>query len=161
VSPLPATADYYARTWSKAPDGTPQFGNDRDRANEHQVAALLEQSWRCSINSFGSLSPVDWYAERHGRLIGLLELKCRTHPKAKYPAAFLNVRKWLSLSWAAFGLCVPAILVVRFTDSTLWVPLNRIDAQKTVIGGCLRIVKSANDIEPIVMVPVASMRELK
>lgn len=73
---------------------------------------------------------------------------------------FLNVRKWLSLQFARTGLGVPAVFVVRWTDCVKWIDVSAIDASKFKIGGCNRIVKSRNDIEPVIEVSVSAMRFL-
>jgi hypothetical protein len=55
---------------------------------------------------------------------------------------------------------VPAVFVVRFTDQIKWISLADIDARLCMIGGCSRTVKSRNDIEPIIEVPIDQMRAL-
>jgi hypothetical protein len=57
-------------------------------------------------------------------------------------------------------LSVPAVFVVRFTDQIKWISLADIDARLCMIGGCSRTVKSRNDIEPIIEVPIDQMRAL-
>lgn len=151
---------YYDRSQITHLDGTPIFQTAEDQASEAYVAEVLASKWRCQIQSFGALSPVDWFAARDGRLVGVLELKSRGHPAAKYPTVFLNVRKWLALSLASIGLGCPAIFVVRFSDSIRWIPLIDIDAGAQRIGGCSRLVKSGNDIEPVIDVPILGMRKL-
>jgi len=152
---------YYDRQNVVHIDGTPIFQTREDQANEADVAALVSGHWDCRVRSFGALAPVDWYAERHGRLIGVLELKSRHHRREKYPGVFLNVRKWLALTMASMGLRVPAVFVVRFDDGVWWVPLTEVDASQHRIAGCSRIVKSVNDIEPVIYVHNEKFRELK
>jgi hypothetical protein len=152
---------YYDRTIATHLDGSPIFQNADDRRIEQEVANECAGAWDCTITSFGALSPVDWWAARDGRVIGVLELKARTHPITKYPTVFLSVRKWLSLQMASAGLLVPAILVVRFTDvGTRWVPLAEVDASKVRIGGGVRANKGRHDIEPLIDVPCSLLREL-
>lgn len=151
---------YYDRTASVHLDGTKIFQSEDDRRNEREVASAVEKAWRCRVVSFGALSPVDWFAERDGRLVSILELKSRTHPHDKYPTVFLNVRKWLALSLGAVGLGCPALFVVRFADGVYWVRLSDVDAGRNKVGGCSRFVKNANDVEPVIDVPVSSLRAL-
>jgi hypothetical protein len=151
---------YYDRETARHLDGTPIFVTSADEQSQEEVAGVLAAAWRCEIRSFGRLAPVDWFAVRDGRLIGLLELKTRTHAIATYPTVFLNLRKYLALVLGATGIGVPAIFVVRFTDGVLWQAVHAIDARQTRLGGCLRVVKSRNDIEPVIEVPVASMRRV-
>lgn len=158
VSP-PAT--YYDRASVTHVDGTRIFQTEEDRNHERAVAALLAKAWRCNIQQFGALSPVDWYAERNGRLVGVLELKSRPHASSRFPTVFLNVRKWLALSLASVGLGCPALFVVQLSDGVWWIPLSHIDATGCRIAGCMSIVKSGNDIEPIIEVPISALKPLR
>lgn len=151
---------YYDRAPAQHLDGTPIFKTAADESSEQHVAQLIESRWGCALHSFGRLSPVDWYAERDGRLVGLLELKTRSHKIGTYPTVFLNVRKYLALQLGAVGLGVPALFVVRWTDALRWVEVASVDASSSTIGGCLRVVKSRNDVEPVIEVPVGAMREV-
>lgn len=152
--------NYYDRREITHVDGTPIFQSAEDRSAEAEVAKEIEVAWGCTISRFGALSAVDWYAIRHGRLVGVLELKSRSHDLGKFSTVFLNVRKWLALSLASAGLGAPAVFVVRFTDCTRWVPLSDVDAGRMKIGGCVRRVKSDNDVEPVIEVGVEVLRPL-
>lgn len=134
-------------------DGSHVFQNDDDRAAEESVAAIVSRAWRCEIHHFGALSPIDWYATRYGRIVGLLELKSRSHDIAKYPTVFFTARKWLALQLGVVGFAVPGIFVVRFTDALMWVPLAVIDARSLRLSG-------SPAREPIIDVPTSSLRTL-
>jgi hypothetical protein len=151
---------YYQRQRITHLDGTSIFQNEVDRQNEEEIAALLSDTWQCQICPFGALTTVDWYALRHGRLVGVLELKSRSHEFSKYPTVFLNFRKWIALQIASIGHGCPGIFVVRFTDGVRWCPLSEIDARRMRIGGCTERVKSCNDIEPVIEVPFYVMKRL-
>lgn len=139
-------------------DGTRIFQSAEDRRNEDAVARVLEQHWSCEVNHFGALSPIDWYATRRGRIVGVLELKSPDRAAGLY--AWLNVRKWLALTLAQAGLGVPALFVVKFTDALCWIPLSEIDASHVVIAGRTDRKQSDSTIEPIIKVSVALMRRL-
>lgn len=153
-------SDYYSRNEAIHLDGTPIFKSQEDEKNENEISSLLENAWGCTLGSFGKLSAIDWYAVKNGRLVGLLELKSRTHESTKFPTVFLNVRKWLALALASNGLGTPAIFVVRFTDCVKYIFLQDIDATKIKIGGLTSIKKSRNDIEPLIEVDISKMRSL-
>ena len=152
--------NYYERQNVVHLDGTHVFQTDEDRNTEAAVAAEIASKWDCEIVRFGALSPIDWYGKRFGRLVGVLELKTRTHASNKFPTVFLNVRKWLALALASNGLAVPGLFVVKFTDCIRWTRLGDIDASKVIIGGCIRRVKADNDVEPVIEVSIVDMREL-
>src|SRR6188472_4237947 len=110
------TATYYDRQTATHIDGSPIFATQQDKSAEDAVAAIAEGVWGCQIRRFGALSPVDWFATRDGRVVGVLEVKSRSHAAAKYETVFLNVRKWLALTLASVGMGVPALYLVQFTD---------------------------------------------
>lgn len=152
---------YYERMITLGVDG-PLFACEVDAVHEREVAALLAQAWNCEIKAFGRLCPVDFFALRGDRLVGVLELKSRSHGSAKYPTVFLNVRKWLALKLAAYGLGCPGIFVVRFTDGVYFIPVDAVPvgSANVIIGGTREIVKSHTDIEPVFAVPVALLRRV-
>jgi hypothetical protein len=152
---------YYEREATTHLDGTPIFQNEDDRRAEREVGELVAQAFGCRLGSFGRLTLIDWYAERNGRLVGLLELKARSHATTAYPTVFLNVRKWMALWLGAFGLGVPSLFVVRFTDDVRWIALSDIDARSARVAGCKRTVKSETDVEPVIEVPVGAMKPLR
>lgn len=151
---------YYQRTFRTNSDGGPLFANDLDKRNEADVQALVEEKWNCQVLPFGPLCPVDFYALRDGRPVGVLELKSRQHASDKYPTVFLNVRKWLALRMASLGMGCPAVFIVRFTDGIYYVPVDEIDTKVLTMGGTNTIVKSHTDREPVFHVAVASMKRM-
>lgn len=152
-------ASYYDREVTTFLDGSPVFATEKDRRNEESTARVLERAWRCELRRYGELSPVDWFAVRDGRIVGVLELKSRSHESTRYPTVFLNQRKQLSLVWAAMGTGAPALFVVRFTDGIWWTIVG-LAMGDIKLGGCREIVKARSDIEPVIHVPVAEMRQL-
>ena len=149
---------YYDRTPGAATDGSPTFGTAADTGNEDAARARLEAAWNCTLHHFGQLSPIDWYALRHGRMVALVEIKTRTHSVDKFPTVFLNLRKWLALMLGGVGHGVPIFFAVQWTDSLRWINVADIDARAIAMGGCSRVVKSRSDVEPVINVPVANMR---
>ncbi len=144
------------RTWI---DGTAIFKSSSDERAEQSVAEVLENAWRCKLVSFGQLAPLDWYAVRDGRMVGLIELKCRTHASGQYPTVYLNLRKWISLMLGSVGMGVPALFVVQFEDEIRHIAASVIDASEIRIGGWASPQARA-DTEPVIEVPVAEMKLL-
>lgn len=132
------------------------FESDRDRDHEREVAATLQAAWGCVLHSFGGFSAVDWYAVKDGRLVGVLELKCRTHASTAYPTVYLSLRKWLSLTLAAVATGTPAYFVARFTDGIYWVRVSEVDARRVRITGHAH-PRARMDVEPLIDVPVRAM----
>lgn len=140
-------------------DGSRMLKTPEDQENENKVAAAIEAAWQVELRAFGFMSPIDWYAIRQGRLIGVVELKSRSHGQADYSTVFLSVRKWLTLLLAAEGLGVPALYVIRFTDGIRWVRIADVDPRRLRIGGRAER-RGHSETEPLIEVPVNSMKTL-
>lgn len=136
------------------------FKTEEDERSEQEVAKIIEAAWSCECRSFGRVSTLDWFFVRNGDMVGVGELKTRSHSSDKYETVYLNVRKWLALELATTGLGVPAVFVVRWSDCVKWINVLQIDGRIHRIGGCKRIVKSRNDIEPVIEVPISAMKSL-
>lgn len=158
-------SDYYERPAITQIDGTRVFKSEEDERNEQKAAAILSAFFskrgggECQFRSFGKLSPVDWWVERSDRIVGFAELKCRSHASTTHPTVFLNVRKWLAMKMAAAGFGVPAVFVVRFTDGLFYIPIDEVDVTRHKWRGCSkeRDMRSKNDREPLIEVPVSDM----
>lgn len=151
---------YYDRDGGTASDGSRTYANARDIENEVDTASLLMKAWGVELRPFGPLAAVDWYALRHGRLVGVAELKTRSHATTAHDTVWLNVRKWLALQLSAVGLGVRAVYVVRFSDDTRWIDVGDIDASRVRLAGCRRTVKASSDVEPVIEIPVNFMSGL-
>lgn len=144
-------SDRLLRTWH----------TDDDLAAEGAVAAELAAVWRCELREFGPFCPVDRYAIRDGRVVGLVEIKCRSHASDDYPTSYLKLRKWAALMITAIGLGCPAIFVVRFTDGIRWVDVDAITPRNpTPVVGGWRNGHTSGDVEPLLQVPVKIMHRL-
>jgi hypothetical protein len=150
---------YYDRQYSRTPEGQWTFKTEEDYRNECEVAALVQDRWGCKLHSYGRFAPVDWWAERFGKVVGFLELKGRTHPVGKYPTVFLNQRKYIALTIAEKS-GPPAVFIVKWLDDIRFTALSNIDPTRLAVGGCTRLMKSENDIEPVIHVPIRSMTRL-
>lgn len=151
---------YYHRPGATHLDGTPIFATAEDKAAESYAAEAIEAAWGCEVRSFGQLAPIDFFAVRDGRLVGVLEVKHRTHRLNDYPTAMLNVRKWLALLLASEGLRVPALYVHVWPDAAGWINVADVDPTKVRVGGCSQRVKSVSDVEPVILVPTSAFTPL-
>ncbi len=138
-------------------DGTPDRYTEADAESERAARAILERAWQCRIAPVGRMAQVDWFCLRHERPVAVCEVKTRSHASAKYDTVFLNVRKWLALMLLSFGMGVPAVFAVQFTDGIRWIDLAHVDPRRWKMGGCARVHTSHTDVEPVIEVPVAAM----
>lgn len=122
---------------------------------ENRVRQQLEERWRCTLHRYPYLHEVDWYAERDGRIVAYLELKCRTHRHSDYPTIYLSVNKYLTLAKLE-DRGVPAFFVVQFTDSLRYIRIGQI-AQVRMTRAGRRDRGGLNDLEPIMEIPVSDL----
>lgn len=154
------SGSYYDREPATYLDGSKIFQTKEDQDNEREVAVILARAWDCEIRKFADLAPVDWYAVRTGRVIGLIELKSRNNESTQYPTVFLSLRKWMCLNQHGYGLKCPGFFVVRFLDGVFAVRVAEIDATNNRLAGGNRAVKSPSDIEPQIDVPLSLFRKV-
>ena len=154
------TEDYHDSAATTYIDGTSIFKSDKDEKAEAAIARRVAPIWGVKLHSFGKLAPIDWWAERTGRFVGVCEFKRRYNPMRQYPTVFINVRKWLSLMLAETGLGVPALYLVEWDDATRWIDVKHIDPARNRIGGTQRAKDGINDIEPIIEIDIDTMKEL-
>jgi hypothetical protein len=138
-------------------DGTLVFQRRSDLAREHAAALRLDSAFTCRFHKFGALCPIEWFVERHGRLIGLAEYKWRPFPSTQYPTAYIALSKWYHLTFAAISHNVPAIHVWEYTDGLLWVPLKQVDARRHTL--CQDRARE-DELIPVIEVPIPDLRPL-
>lgn len=143
-------------------DGTLIFQTAEDRRAQQAVADALAPVWRCQIEHFPELNPIDWYAARFKRMTGLLELKVRHNPTTRYPTVFLSVAKWFALTHGAMGFNIPSAFVVQFTDDLRWIPIDEVDPTLHTIAGTAGLrADGRSDHEPVIEVPVKDMQSIR
>jgi hypothetical protein len=134
------------------------FQTAADDLAERQTATLLAAAWKCDIHLFGPFNPIDGYAARNGRMMGLVEIKCRSHTSTAYHTVYLSMRKHFSMSLASTLYCVPSYFVVRFADNKIgWLTLDDVDPRYMIIAGHAD-PRAPNDREPVIEVPLVMMR---
>jgi hypothetical protein len=143
-------------------DGSPIFLTPADRANEAAIATRIAAAWKCELHPFAALCPVDWYATRKDRVVGVLELKTRDVSSTDFETVFLSVRKWLVLRMAGLGLGVPAMYVVAFRDRLLCCNVAEVDTADTMMGGApQRKHPTPSNIEAMIRVKIAEMTPIE
>jgi hypothetical protein len=159
--PMPDPA-FYARTARRGENGSLICQTNEDAQIEREIAAIVSAEWNCKVRHFPPFSPIDWYAERSGRVAGLLEVKNRSVSTGQYPTVFCTLRKWLSLSYCSMAFFVPGIFVVRFTDDLLWVDIGKIQPPMMREGGTAYRPNIGRRVaEPMLEIPMAELRRVR
>ena len=133
------------------------FCTDAQKQAQAAVAQLLEHKWNCTLHPFPTLAVIDYFAEREGRIIALVEIKTRENSVTQYPDVFLSYAKWTHLSFAGIGFGCPAYFVVRFQDAIRYIEAKEVDASDPQPDGRPPRPGSANDIEKMLYVPISQM----
>jgi len=135
------------------------FETDEDRARQQVVADRLSRLWGCDIIKRKRLSQVDWSATRDGKLVAVMELKCRKNKRYWYPTLYVSQAKRQALIEESNTFHVPGIFVVQFTDELCWIKASDITGNKTIAGRPRR-QGSTHDIEPMIELPVGLLRKI-
>jgi hypothetical protein len=134
--------------------------SNTDRTNEMNAQEALGVAWGCTFRSFGDFCPIDWSIHKDGRLVGIVEFKCRDRNLNDHKTVYLNVQKWMSLTFTSNGLEVPAFFIVQCEDGMYFVNIANVDASKHRV--CGRDDRSrASDIQPVISIPVAQFKKIK
>lgn len=130
------------------------MASKRDCALEKAVMSALSFAWNMKMGSFGRFAPLDFYAFRNDRLVGLMELKTHPYDIGKYPTTQLNLRKW---GWLRLykDLGVKVLYLKMFGKDLYYIDVDDIKVDDAIrMGGCHKYVKSVTDIEPVINIPV-------
>lgn len=136
-----------------------QTAAQRDR--EGELADRVGAVWDCTLRAFPAFSPIDWYAERQRRIVGLAELKTRRHVRGTYATVHVALRKWQALAQAEAALGVRGVFVIAWTDALGWASVWTLARHATgiVLGG--RTDRGlANDVEPMLDVALEAFAPL-
>ena len=160
--PNPAQCEYYQRTQTVLPGGHVTFKTELDEENERQASMLISLQWQIKVGSFGRYAPIDYYLETFaGQHLGYAELKCRTIDHDKHKETWLNLRKFNWLFMTALGAYCEAFYLIKFNDGIWWIDIFDIRPKgKVRQAGTVEIVKSRNDKEPVIFIPIQSMHPL-
>ena len=147
------TDKYYERN--------PKFGESNttnvDKHNEQRVENILSTKWNVLFHKYAHYDNIDWWLERGRKTVAVAELKTAFAHKG---FAYLNLRKYLNLKWANEFLKVPAIIIFQFKSGDIyWKDINKIEGNSVILGS--KIMKSRNDIEPGISIPVETLNKVK
>jgi hypothetical protein len=164
--PTEGQEEFYDRKATRHDDGTVMFTNDGDRANERVVAELIEKAWGCKTYRFPDLFHLDFYAEKNRKMVAVIEIKCRAMPSdgSKYRDVYLSLQKWLHLTEVSSAFLCSGIFVVKFEDDVVkYIRVDEVDPRYHIMSGTVRQreIDSPSKWEPMILVPIKDMREVR
>ena len=112
----------------------PIYESDADREREAQVAATYAQVMGLDAQAMPRNAPYDYEMLRDGKLVSIVEIKCRTK---QYDPYQISHSKMVTLHCEAHHREVPGILIVRWPNMTGWVAVDQLDPESwpTNTGG--------------------------
>lgn len=142
-------------------DRNPKFGETNttqaDKSNESRVERILSQKWEVIFHKYAHYDNIDWWLEKDDKMVGVAELKTAFR-ESSY--AYLNLRKYLNLKWSSYLLKMPALIIFQFKDGGIYYDnIENIEGRPMILGS--KIMKSTNDIEPGISIPISSLRKVE
>ena len=137
----------------------PVYETKEDRTREQQVFDAIADKFSCQCIVTPKLSVADrLLCNRKGELVAIAELKIRTNPYKKYPTYMLSAHKHEALTRMGEALKVPALLVVKFSDSLKVTTLK--DTYLKEVGGRYDRGDS-KDVEQCIYIPIGEFKTIE
>ena len=132
--------------------------NEESERVEQEAAAIVSSKWGVSLIKMPKFSGVDYFFYNGvDRRMGVFEVKRRYNDSTKYPTVYLSVRKYLALK-GYYDEGLLAFFLPYFDDALMYIGFYDIDASKQNMLGRRDRSAAPNDIEPMIEVPVSSLR---
>ena len=135
----------------------PTYETAADLDAEAKVAAQLARAWEAEPLKLPKFYKCDWALSREGAVKVFLEIKCRRNTPSKYPTVIISADKYAYLKQLDAALGIPALLVFKFSDgSVYYVRPAACDPFPVAVGG-RHDRNDPEDTEPVVHIPVGSL----
>jgi len=150
---------YYDREPQRHTDDTKIFWREGDLKTENIVADQICKEWHVIAQSYGMITPIDWWFGREARFLGVLAITSSSlYSTTRY--GLLNIRKYRRLVDSAFAHDCLAFYVCKFADRVMHIDARVIDARRVMICHNRR-ARGLNDREPCIQVLTNHMRPLR
>ena len=137
----------------------PVYETEEDRTKEQCVFDAIAKKFSCQCIVTPKLSVADrLFCTRDGKLVAIAELKIRTNPYKKYPTYMLSAGKHAALTSIGKALKVPALLIVKFSDSLQVTTLK--DTYLKEVGGRYDRGDS-KDVEQCIYIPIDQFKTIE
>jgi hypothetical protein len=134
--------------------GRPTYETAGDLADEESVARELAKAWASDPFKLPKFYKCDWAFSREGTVRAFIEIKCRKNLPNKYPTVIISADKWAYLRQLDEALEIPALLVFKFSDgSVFYIRPASTDRGAVIVGG-RHDRGDPEDAEPVVHIPI-------
>ena len=127
--------------------------NENDQLNENRVKNILWETQSIQLHQYAKYSPIDYWMEKNGQVIGMAELKTSFLENNQW--AYLNVRKYTNLLVAASGFNCKAYFINQRLDGSIYIiDLDKVQGKTIIVD---RGLKGKNEREPVKSIHINTM----
>ena len=133
-----------------------------DRKNQTTATRVFAEKMNCKVHTYPQLWPVDGYAYRGRKVLGMLEIKGASKVR---DIGYLNFRKYINLRDATrvSNNSIPGYLAIYDDEGLHWIDVKElgvtVQVEMAMVG--YTILKSQADIEPAFRIKKSDMTLIK
>lgn len=136
----------------------PMYENNKDLANEKEVAGLLSAKNGYVFHKLKIAYHVDWLIMEKGKPKYVAEIKRRLNPSNKYPTLMLSLQKWMKGKEMAAEMNIPFVLIIKWDDGVFFYKASSSEVTYGFGGRYDR--DDSQDQEPMVFIPVDKFKRI-
>tara|TARA_Y100001938_G_scaffold150321_1_gene240680 strand:+ start:794 stop:1279 length:486 start_codon:yes stop_codon:yes gene_type:complete len=136
--------------------------SDEDRKNEAEIVSAIQAEWMCESQKIPMKYSLDYALTRNNLVVAYVEVKDRPSWKG-YDTYMLSAYKFNRALELAKAQNRPCYFAARLGSDIMWTCLSQLPldvVENTQIGGWAS-PRDADDIEPVVHIPISYFRTLK
>ena len=133
-----------------------------DKKNQTRATKVFAEKMNCQVHTYPQLWPVDGYAYRGRKVLGMLEIKGASKVR---DIGYLNFRKYINLRDATriSNNSIPGYLAIYDDEGLHWIDVKElgvtVKVEMAIVG--YTILKSQADIEPAFRIKKSDMHLIK
>ena len=133
-----------------------------DKKNQTIATKVFAEKMNCEVHTYPQLWPVDGYAYRGKKVLGMLEIKGASKVR---DIGYLNFRKYINLRDATriSNNSIPGYLAIYDDEGLHWIDVKElgvtVQVEMAMVG--YTILKSQADIEPAFRIKKSDMHLIK
>lgn len=133
----------------------PMYENEDSLKGEADTIFEVSKAWKAELVKMPVKNKIDCLMKsKSGDPRAFVELKRRACKRHKYPTYMLSLDKWLAGLTMESGTNLPFILIVDWEDEIGFLKCSEVVAQINVNMGGRKDRGDAQDIEPVVHIPI-------
>jgi hypothetical protein len=126
----------------------PIYETDADLARERQAVSVLCKFYDCTAVKLPISYGLDYSLIKDGKVVAMVEIKCRTNSSQAYDTIFVSVLKRMKALELRRAAGIPTLFVPCFTDGVFVIDFNEKPDELTYEGRLDRMDKA--DQEPVI-----------